>query len=87
MTNSHGSRETAVMILDDAVDEILLLRIAAQILKRQYRAEPGADPPLETVAAGKRTDDAGIEDRLLSLRAPLVGQLTLVEVRLVDRQR
>src|SRR5262249_51073689 len=50
-------------------------------------AEPGADPPFETVAAGERADDAGVEDGLLRLRAPLIGQLALFEVRLIDSER
>jgi hypothetical protein len=51
------------------------------------RAEPGADPPFEPIAAAKRTNDAGMKDRPVRLRAPLIDQLALVEICLIDRQR
>src|SRR5215469_18087360 len=50
-------------------------------------AEPGAHPPFEPVAAGKRGNDTGIEHGLCRLGTPLVGQLALFEMRLIDRQR
>src|SRR5260370_28246505 len=55
--------------------------------RRVDRAEPGAQAPFETVAAGKGTDDAGVKHRPFRVPAPLIGQLTLFEVRLINRQR
>ena len=51
------------------------------------RAEPGADPPFETVAAGIGADHARVKHRPTGFGAPLVGELAAVEMLLVDRQR
>jgi hypothetical protein len=53
--------------------------------RRIDRAEPDADPPFEPIAAGERTNDAGVKYRPVRLRAPLVGQFALFEMRLVRR--
>src|ERR1700737_3680936 len=54
--------------------------------RRVRRAEPGDGPPFEPIAAAKGTDHTRVEHHLLRLGAPLVGQLALFEVRLIDRQ-
>src|SRR5262249_15576511 len=54
---------------------------------RVDRAETAGDPPLELGAARIRADNARVEHRAAGLGAPLIGQLALVEMGLVHRQR
>src|SRR5438046_8521527 len=55
--------------------------------RRVDRAEPRGDPPFEIGAAAVRTDEPRVEDGTPRRRAPLIGQLALVEIGLIKDRK